>query len=151
MNDDPLIEWQGRRAPDLVSLVALPREQHQVVRLCDGEGTRDCGAPILDPFVIRSLHSRLDVIEDALRVFRARIVAGEDHVIGLRLGDSAHLPSLAAITVTTTAENNDQSSAGKRSYRCDRPTQRVWRVRVVAQDRGPLQQSFETTKHLRRR
>ena len=61
-------------------------------------------------------------------------------MIGLRFRDGAHLPSLAAVPVTTTPEDDDEPTARGGTHRTERAVERVRRVRVIAQDRGLVQQ-----------
>jgi hypothetical protein len=53
---------------------------------------------------------RPDLFDDGVRIFAARIVAGDQHVVGC-LRDLAHLRTLARIAVAAAAEHAPQLAA----------------------------------------
>src|SRR3954468_10964182 len=76
-----LVEWVGRRAPNLICLVPLSREQHDVG--IGGEVYRALygSQSVCDALVIPSLHSGFNVVDDRVGVLGPRIVAGDDRVV----------------------------------------------------------------------
>src|SRR5438046_5808114 len=92
----------------LVDLVALAREEHDVAtpRLVDrGE---DRHLPLLDGFD-GPAHAAQDLLDDRLRLFRPRVVAGDDHVVREARGGRAHHRALARIAIAAAAENADEA------------------------------------------
>ena len=134
--DLPLVERQLGRAADLVGLVTLAGEQHEIVRRRDLERAGDRVATVFDPLVRYSAHPRLDVVEDALRVFGPRVVARDDGEVRALRGDLSHERPLAAIAIAAAAKHHDEPASGERPDRVDGARQRVGRVRVVAEHRG---------------
>ena len=105
------------RPAHLVVLVSLPRQHDDVLGTRDVERPRDRRTPILDPLVVLTLHAAFDVVENCLRVFGARIVARDDHDVRLRLGNGAHLRSLAAVAIAAAAEDDDQTARARTAAR----------------------------------
>ena len=80
----------------------------------------------------------------ALRVFAARVVAGDDHLVGERARDAAHQRALAAVAVAAAAEHAHELAVRVPRGRCSRRhelaqraqhlLERVGRVRVVDDD-----------------
>ena len=71
----------------LVVLVALAGNQHHVARIGTGHGQRDgAGAVGLDQGGVRRGQPGHHLAQDGLRVFAARVVAGQHHGIGMQGG-----------------------------------------------------------------
>ena len=85
--------------------------------------------------VIVAAHAALDVVEDRVRIFGARIVARDDREVRAALGDRAHERPLAPVAVAAAAEDDDQLAPRERAHRRERALERIRRVRVVAQHR----------------
>src|SRR6185369_5473116 len=136
---------------DLIGLVALPRQDYDVVRSGDGEGAGNGVVPIRDALVRRAMHAGLDVIDDTIGIFGSRIVARHDRMIREPLGDRAHLRTLAAVAITTAPEDHDQPALREGPNGREGALERVGRVRVVAKHRRPLVDALEPTGDLRER
>ena len=80
----------------------------------DGRGDRFCSVDKnLD--LCRAGDASEDRVNDCLRLFRPWVVGGDDHQVGELAGNTAHLHTLAAVTVATGAEDDDQATF------CQRP------------------------------
>src|SRR5688500_10743270 len=82
----------------------------------------------------RRRHARHHLVDDRLRIFRARIVGGHPHPVRQARGDLAHEGTLAPVAVTAAAEHD--AEAPPRDFACGRehPLERIRRVRVVHDD-----------------
>src|SRR5437762_13313266 len=90
-DDFLLVEWHLRRSPNLICLVALSSEEHDV----SVSGVIECAsnrfATVLDSLVTPGRHSGFDVVENFCRIFSSRIIAGRDHNVGVALCRRAQL------------------------------------------------------------
>src|SRR5204862_767943 len=84
----------------LTQLVTLARDHDDVAGPGERDGALDrrvavddrlAAGPVLDPGE--------DLLDDRLRILRARVVGRDDRVVGEARGDRAHLRALAAIAV----------------------------------------------------
>src|ERR1035438_4502058 len=98
-------EAAPRRAVDLVILVTLAGDQHDVA--CAGllEGRADGFAAVMDD--ARGMHpdAAADGAGDGLGILGARVVVGHDDLVGQFIGDAAHGGPLAGIAVAAAAEH----------------------------------------------
>ena len=85
----------------------------------------------------RAVHAGLDVVENALGILGARIVARGDGDVRALHGNASHLGALPAIAVAAAAEDDDQPARGEGSHRIDRALESIGRMRVVAEHDGP--------------
>ena len=122
-------------------LVALARDQQAAAGGGELDSATDRGAPVGHHFPLRAGDlgdSLFDRAQDRERVFAARIVGGEDRVVGELAGGAAHERALAAIAVAAAAEHDDQASLGQAAHRLQRRAQRAVGVRVVDHHREAL-------------
>src|SRR5690606_29388185 len=94
----------------LVGLVPFAGNQHHIVRPRLTDGARD-RLRAVDHLLGHRAGTGSDRLDDAQRVFRARVVAGDDHTIGERTGDLAHHRALARVAIATAAEHADETAA----------------------------------------
>ena len=128
-----VVERWPLAADDLVVLVALARDQHDVAR------RRPRQRPRRSPRArsrstrarARLAHALEDHRDDARRVLGARVVVGDDDAIGEPLGRRAHQRPLAAVAVAAAAEHDSHAAARVRAHGGQRLAERVRRVRVV--------------------
>jgi hypothetical protein len=128
-----IVEVDLGGAEDLVVLVALAGDHHDVARRGLGHRRADRGAAI-DVDVERVGHRRQDRVEDGPRIFGARVVAGHHRQVGLGRDRRAHLGPLGGIAIAAAAEHADQPATGQRPQRGQHVVERVRGVRVVDQD-----------------
>ena len=76
----------------------------------------DGGRAVLDHVVVRARPGD-DLVDDRARILAARIVAGDDHLVGEARGDCPHQRPLAGIAVAAAAEDADEASAGHAALR----------------------------------
>ena len=109
VHDDSLIERQFGRAADLIGLVPLPGQDDR--RRAASRSRARARSPRVDPRSARDCrvrHPRFDVVENRLGILGARIVARHDRDVRLRLGDRAHLGTLAAVAIAAASKDDDQ-------------------------------------------
>ncbi len=75
-----------------------------------------------------------DVLNDLLRVFAARVVGGDDDMVGQLLGDPGHSRTFGLVPLASTAEHDYHPSACNRPPRSDHIPQCVVGVGVVHED-----------------
>ncbi|MNE15917.1 hypothetical protein D3C80_1088420 [compost metagenome] len=81
--------------------------------------------------VVRPGETGANVIEDARRIFSARVVVGDQYAVGQALGHFGHQRALAAITVTAAAEQAQQFAMSVRAQGLEYFFKCIRRVRVV--------------------
>jgi len=113
-----ITEWQNLVADDLADLVPLPAISN---------ASPGCSAAI--PAVIASARSPMSLAPFASarmaarivgRIFAARIVVGDDHLICILRRDRAHDRALAGVAVTAGAEDHDELAFRVRPQRLQR-------------------------------
>jgi hypothetical protein len=72
-----------------------------------------------------------DFRDNPARIFRARVVIGDDDVVCELRGDSAHERPLARITIAAAPEHDMQAAFAMQTRSAQRLAQRIWRVCVV--------------------
>ena len=80
-----------------------------------------------------------DFVDDRLRRFAARVVAGQHHAVGKMHGDFAHQRAFAPVTVAAAAKDHRQRRATRLRHAAQcaqRVFQRVRRMRVVDDEQG---------------
>jgi hypothetical protein len=118
---------------DLVIFVAFARNEHAVAGLGLGNRRLNSGSAIAHHLFVwqRCGNPFENVVEDALGIFRAGIVGGDDRHISQVVGDFAHLGPLGAIAIAATAKHTDQPTRHKRSRGGQGILQTVRRVGIV--------------------
>ena len=91
-----------------------------------------------------------DLGADRLGLLAARIVVGDDDVIGERGGDPAHDRPLALVAVAAAAEHAHEPARRERAQRLERGRQRVGLVRVVDDDEAAAHLAHDLEPALRR-
>ena len=115
---DPVVKSVAVPCHLLAGLVALTCDQDQVtvMHLQHGVSDRRCAVGLDLPG--RPWHQRGDhVRQDGLRVFAARVVAGEDHAISTVHGGRTHEWTFARIAVTAATHHAPELSATRQGYR----------------------------------
>ena len=74
----------------LIFFVAFAGNQDQVARLRHRRGTSNCFRAVRDFLLMGRAKSFLDLVNDRVRIFPARIVGGNDGVIGQFIGHACH-------------------------------------------------------------
>ena len=115
--------------------MALAGDQHHVRWLGRLQGQGDgAGAVRLGARLAAGRQTAQHVGHDGLRVFAARVVAGDEHFIGQPRGGRAHQRALAFVAVAAAAEHGPEPPAARRRQRAQGLQgffQRVGRVGVV--------------------
>src|SRR5947209_10313418 len=96
---------EGQLAPVLellALLMALARDHHDIPAPGHPDGVRDGLAAICRVLNLAPA-AREDLLDDRLGILRARVVRGDDHLVGESAGDPAHDRALAAVTVAAAA------------------------------------------------
>ena len=86
-----------------------PRARYDRARLAARRAVeldRDRRATILDALVPRRAHPRGNVIQNPLGILRARIVTGNDDMVGEPLGHRPHQGPLPAIAIAAAPEDD---------------------------------------------
>lgn len=135
-------KWLPLRTDYLVRLMSLAGNKQHVLRTFrtpgEGKRLRTIGNSVQ---LHVATHSRGNIVEDTLSIFTTRIVIAKHHRIGEPFCNSAHLGSLATITITTTTEHDPQPLPGQCTQSTKRRCQSVRRVRKV--DEYPRHQLLE--------
>src|SRR6201993_4767252 len=101
-----IVKLKRAIAQDLCVLVTLARQQHDVscLRFVKRHSQR-CLAILLDPVVpVYLLQSHHHVVDDPQRIFRARIIAGQNYQVAQRSRCLAHQRTCRTIPLTTRAK-----------------------------------------------
>ena len=77
-----------------------------------------------------------DRLTDQGRVFRARIVIGDNDVVGLVGGDHAHLGALRRVTVAAAAKDHDDPATRVRAGGAQKLVETIGCMRIINQDRS---------------
>src|SRR5439155_6725997 len=99
----------------LIGLVTLAGEQDRVTRLCFADNLLNGPAAVELHRVGFRAHGAITLLDlpgDFVRVFGARIVAGDESEVGEFGGDPAHFGALARIPVAAAAESHDHPASG---------------------------------------
>ena len=131
-----IAERQHAISHDLSGLVTLAGDQKHIALFQPGDGVPDRLRTIAD--FLRAARGCEDRRADHLRIFAARIVVGNDDVVGILGGDRAHQRALAGIAVAAGAEHDDKSSLRIGPQGLQRFRQRVRLVRVIDENRRSL-------------
>ena len=110
--------------------MAFTGDHHDVARLSRDDRLFNRAPPVEFNGIV-TVCPDLDLCRDCLRVFAAWIVGRNDHAIGQCTCDASHLRSLAAVTITTAAEDDDHAPRGEGPHGTQHVVERVRRVRVV--------------------
>jgi hypothetical protein len=120
--------------------MSLAGDQHHVafagVRDRLGDGRRAIG---LDKQVLARLHAGQDLVDDAVGHFAARVVAGDQHAVGILLGGLPHERPLGGVAVSAAAKDAPQPAPalfGGRAQGAQRLVQCVGRVGIVHGHQG---------------
>src|SRR3990172_198161 len=111
----PVVERDRAILEDLIGLVTLPGDHHHVASLRQREGLANRHRSIKNynipltwtPHLFRS---RLDLLNDPLRVLSARVVGGDHREIGQSERDLSHQRPLRSIPIATASEQDDQAA-----------------------------------------
>ena len=118
----------------LIFFVPFARNQDQVARLRHRRGTSNRFRAVRDFLVMGRAKSFLDVVNDCVRIFLARIVGGDDGVVGQFIGHARHQWPLFSITIATAPEDHDKFAGFQFPKRVQDITQSVIGVGVVNKD-----------------
>src|SRR5690606_39106490 len=131
-SDVAVVEANAPIAEILIRLVALSGDEDRVPGTRHSNGEPDRLATILDELDrVRACEARRDVLEDAARVLRARIVRRHDDVIRAGLGDGPHARALRAIAIPAATEHGDDPTRRHRAKRLEHRLERAIGVRIV--------------------
>ena len=109
--------------------MAFARDHQNIAVAEPGNRGTDCFGTIADFASVRTAGQ--DFPADRARVFAARIVVGDDHMIGQLHRDGTHLGALDLVAVAAAAEHHDQFARGVRAQRGQNVFKRIWRVGVI--------------------
>ena len=116
--------------------MALACNQHQVGWSCLGNGCGDGRGPIRLNLQRGSCRDASQhILKDALGIFGAGIVGGDNDPVGQLGGDRPHLGPLAAIAVTAATKHADQTTVGERATGPEGARQAIGGVGVIHQHR----------------
>ena len=119
----------------LIVLMPLAGDQHDVARIGLADRMRDGLAPVFHHrSIVMPDEAGEDLRQDEARCLVARVVAGDDDLVGQSLRDRAHQRPLGRITVAAAAEHAPQLPAarlGQGAQRLQHLLQRIGRVGVV--------------------
>ena len=83
----------------LVGLVAFAGDENDVARLGEGDGAGDRLRAVGNRFEIVGAKSLLYVRDDGERIFLARIIGGDDAVVGVLIDDASHQRTLLFVAI----------------------------------------------------
>ena len=126
-------------AENLVILMALAGDQHQIIRPGFGNRSGNGAGPISFHHQRRpGRNSRHHVVKNPLRIFRARVIRGDHHTIR-QLGDHrGHLRALPPVPITAATEHAHQLALHERAGCQQGIAQAVGRVGVIHQHRREI-------------
>ena len=115
--------------------MALTGNQHHVfhVSLADALGNGQAAVELLHS-ALRLAHALQHLLQYVLRVFAARVVAGQAHHIGIVFGATRHGCAFAAVAVAAATEHTVQAPAARvrpRAQCLQSLGHRIRRVRIV--------------------
>ncbi|MDT4829024.1 hypothetical protein FQZ97_624320 [compost metagenome] len=130
-----IVEGQLLAADVLVGLVPLARQQHHVFGRRRPDGLHDGARAIhLHVGMRRFGNACQNLLDDSFGRFGARIVTGDNHVVGQVRRDAPHFRTLARIPLAAAAEQADQAARaglGDGAQCGQRPRQGIGSMRVV--------------------
>ena len=91
----------------LIIFVTFARDQHDVTRLSELDCARNRRRAVGDFFKLAAAKAFLDLGDDLVRIFVARIILSDDRVIGILIGHCSHERSFFTITIAAAAENDN--------------------------------------------
>src|SRR6185295_4824012 len=145
-----VVEVKCLTADDLVILVALPGNQHEVAGLGFGDCLVNRVRPVGDLAIgfARSLNSLFRVAEYLLRIFRARVVRRENYDVAQTARGLTHRRSLRPVAITATPKHRDDLSLHHLARRAQDIQQRIVTVRVINDDResSVMHHALETSR-----
>src|SRR5262252_4207207 len=108
-----VVEGEDLGADDLISLMALARDDDNIAGAGPGQRALDGSFPVGNCLMLRepTRDARHDVGDDRLRWLAPWIIGGDPHVIGEARGDLAHERPLAAIAIAAAAEDDGEPAA----------------------------------------
>ena len=128
-------------AHDLVILVPLAGDQQHVARLQCLDRRGDGRLAVAD--LPRARRRGEDFGADRGGVLGARIVVGDDRLVGQLAGDGAHLRTLALVAVAAAAEDHDEPVLRIGTQRLQRRPQRIGGVGIVHEHRRAIMLGHE--------
>ena len=148
-----VVEMDRLLLQDLVVLMPLARDDDAVLLLGKQDGATDRLAAVGDPLMtlVANLfeHADLHFREDALGIFRARVVRRHEHDIGKPRRNAPHDRALRAVAVAAAAEHREDTS--RRDFaRCAKDVlQAIGRMRIIDDDGKILSRidKLETSGH----
>ena len=93
----------------LAIFVTLARDQDDVTRLRDFDCARDRLWAIGDFLEVIAVKSFFDLGDDFIRIFFARIIRGNNGVIGILIGNLTHEGPLSMVAIAAATENDNQA------------------------------------------
>lgn len=128
-----IAERQRPVADDLAGLVALAGDQQRIAGLQRRNPGPDRLGAVTD--IPGTFRSSQDGGADGFRLLAARIVVGDDDMIGILDRDRPHQRPLAGVAIAAGAEDDDELASGVGPQRLQRLRQRVRLVGVIDEDR----------------
>ena len=128
--------------------MALARDQDDVVRACAADGFGNGGAAVADLRRARSISH--DRATDRSRIFAARVIVGNNHLVRGAHCYRAHLGPLARVAIPARAEHRNELAPYMRAQRGNRGFERIGSVRVIDINRRACpadRRAFEPTTH----
>ena len=132
--------------------MALAGEEQRVAGPRLAQRRRDGQPPVGNTQSRHRAHALLHIVDDRVRILRARVVRRHHGQIGELGGQLAHDRALAPVAVAATAEHHDDAARCERAQCTERALERIGRVRVVTQyGTGTIADELHPPGHLWRR
>src|SRR5579883_2438880 len=143
-----VFEGMRHRADDLAALMPLAGDEEEVTRREERERAADRGGAVADLFGLGAGGENGAANEGG--ILAARIVVGDDDVVGEAVGDPSHLRPLAGVAVAAAAEDDDELAAAMSAQRREHGFERIGRVGLIDNDTrttGMSRDMLQTTGH----
>ena len=103
-----IVERDGVICELLIIFVPLAGDQDNVARACQLNGAINGLSAIDNFFIVSRSKSLFDFGDDRVRIFFARIVRGNDGVIGMAIHCFGHQRTFLPVAISTTTKNGNQ-------------------------------------------
>ena len=149
--DLDIVEWDRVIGELLIIFVSFARDQYNVSRLGELDRAVNRLRAIDNFFVAIRAKTFFDLGDDRVRIFFARIIRGDDGVIGKSDLPSRHQRALLAVAIAPAAKNNNQASRLKFAQGFDHIRKRVGSVRIIDENLKLSfgRNQFQAARHLR--
>src|SRR5947208_11896477 len=146
-----IVERNGVIRELLIVFVPLAGDQNNVVRPCQFNGAINGLSAIDNLFIVSRLKSLFYLGDDRVRILFARVVGGNDGVVGMTIHYFGHQRALLPVPIAAATKNRNQPMRLKLAQSFENIPKRVGRMGVVDENLKlpPGRNQFQASRYLR--